>query len=122
MKILLVDDEPAVKLVLARRLTSEGFDVVTAQDGEEALEKVMTQKPDLILLDIMLPKMSGNAVAAKLHEQPETAGIPVIFITCLVNSSEARAMGYASGNNQIIGKPVESAELIQLIRQQLKAA
>ena len=116
-KILLVDDEPSVQAVLARRLKAEGYDVVTASDGEEAVKKAGTERPDVILLDIMLPKMSGNAVAAELQEHKETAEIPVIFITCLVNNAEARVMSYMSGGNRIMGKPVDSDDLIQLIEQ-----
>ena len=116
-KILLVDDEPSVQTVLARRLHAEGYSVVTASDGEEAVQMAGRERPDVILLDIMLPKMSGNAVAAQLHENSETADIPVIFITCLVNNAEARVMSYMSGGNRIMGKPVDSDDLIQLIEQ-----
>ena len=116
-KVLLVDDEPSVQAVLMRRLQAEGYDVVTASDGEEALKKAGLEHPDVILLDIMLPKMSGNAVAAELHDRKETAHIPVIFITCLVNNAEARVMSYMSGGNRIMGKPVDSDDLIDLIEQ-----
>src|SRR6185295_11216219 len=115
MKILLADDEPDVQQVLVRRLRAVGYHVVTASDGEEALRVAGLEHPDVILLDIMLPKKNGNVVAAELLEKKETANIPVIFITCLVNTNEARVMNYVSGNNRIMGKPINSADLIGLI-------
>ncbi len=122
MRILLCDDEPDVQRVLARRLVAEGYQVVTASDGEEALRKAGTEKPDVILLDIMLPKKNGNMVAAELQERPETANIPIIFITCLVNTNEARVMQYRSGGNTIMGKPIDSNDLMRLIEQSHAAA
>ncbi len=121
-KILLADDEPDVQRMLARRLVSEGYQVVTASDGEEAILKAFQEKPDVILLDIMLPKKNGNIVAAELQEKPETAGIPIIFITCLVNTNEARVMQYRSGGNTIMGKPIDSNDLMQLIERSRMAA
>ena len=122
MRILLCDDEPDVQRVLARRLQAEGYEVVTASDGEEALKKAATEKPDVILLDIMLPKKNGNMVAAELQEKPETRHIPIIFITCLVNTNEARVMQYRSGGNTIMGKPIDSNDLMRLIEQAHAAA
>ena len=116
-RVLLVDDEPSVQQVLARRLRANGYEVTTAEDGKEAIEKVGREHPDVVLLDIMLPKMSGNAVAAELHEKSETANIPVIFITCLVNNNEARVMSYKLGGNRIMGKPIDNDDLIHLIEE-----
>ena len=116
-KILLADDEQDIRQMLVRRLHAEGYEVVTAEDGEEALRKADTEKPDVILLDIMLPKKNGNTVAAELQEKVETAKIPVIFITCLVNTNEARVMNYRSGGNHIMGKPIDSRDLVHLIEQ-----
>ncbi len=121
-RILLVDDEPALRQVLVRRLQAEGYEVTTAEDGEEALAKASSEKPDVILLDIMLPKMNGNMVAAELQERKETAHIPVIFMTCLVNTNEAKVMNYQSGGCHIMGKPVESNDLIQLIEKARQGA
>jgi DNA-binding response OmpR family regulator len=116
-KILLADDEPSVQRVLARRLQAEGYQVVTAADGDEALQKANLERPDVILLDIMLPKKNGNVVAAELREQRDTARIPIIFITCLVNNNEARVMRYQAGGNRIMGKPIDSRDLIELIEE-----
>ena len=116
-KVLLADDEPGVQRVLARRLEAQGYQVLTAADGEEALQKARSEHPDVILLDIMLPKKSGNVVAAELREQGDTTEIPVIFITCLVNNDEARVMHYQSGANRIMGKPIDSRDLVRLIEE-----
>ena len=122
MKILLADDEPDVRRVLERRLTAEGHKVVIATDGLEAMAMAGREKPDVILLDIMLPKKDGNMIAAELQEKPETAKIPIIFITCLVNNNEARVMHYRSGSNMIMGKPIDHKDLMVLIRQAVVAA
>ena len=116
-RVLLVDDERDVRQMLVRRLQAEGYEVMTAVDGEEGLRKAIKERPDVILLDIMLPKKDGNTVAEELRRSPETANIPVIFITCLVNTQEAKVMNYRSGSNCIMGKPIDSRDLIKLIEQ-----
>jgi len=80
-KILIVDDEHDIVVILKMALEKEGYEVVEAFDGVEALQKVKETNPDLILLDIMMPKMDGHSVNLKLKENPETAKIPVIVIT-----------------------------------------
>ena len=80
-KILIVDDERDIVIILRLALEKEGFEVSEAYDGVEALQKVALDKPDIILLDIMMPKMDGHSVNLKLKENPETAKIPVIVIT-----------------------------------------
>lgn len=80
-KILIVDDEHDIILILKMALQKAGYETDEAYDGLQALEKVGSFKPDLILLDIMMPKLDGNSVNLKLKENPETAKIPVIIIT-----------------------------------------
>ncbi len=116
-RVLLVDDEPSVLQVLSQRLKTQGYEVFTATDGEEALQKADREHPDVILLDIMLPKKNGNAVAAELREKQGTAKIPIIFITCLISNNEARVMHYQSGGQRILGKPIDSRVLVQLIEE-----
>lgn len=117
MKILLADDEKSVQHVLGRRLQARGYEVVTASNGEEAVQKAGNEHPDLILMDIMMPKKNGNEAAAELHERKDTAHIPIIFLTCLVNNEEARRMNYKSGNHRIMGKPIDPNGLIRLIEE-----
>lgn len=80
-KILIADDEKDVIFVLENALIKEGYKVISASDGVEALQKVAAEKPDLILLDIMMPRLDGHSVNVKLKENPKTANIPVIVIT-----------------------------------------
>ena len=80
-KILIVDDERDIVVILKLALEKEGYEVVEAYDGIEALEKIAIAKPDLILLDIMMPRMDGYTMKLKLKENSETANIPVIIIT-----------------------------------------
>ncbi len=83
-KILLVDDDITLHEMYAERLRAEGYVVVSAYDGEEALSKVYKEKPDLILLDIMMPKINGIDVMKKLRDDDTTKNIPVILLTALV--------------------------------------
>ena len=95
-RILVVDDEPDVVTVMKFTLETRGFEVVTAYDGEEGLRKVKTENPDLIILDVLMPKMYGNTLVAELENNPETKNIPIIFLSCLVNDEDR-------GRNRICG-------------------
>jgi len=83
-KILLVDDDMTLHEMYAERLRAEGYNIVSAYDGEEALDKINKEMPDLILLDIMMPKINGIDVMKKIREDEKTANIPVILLTALV--------------------------------------
>lgn len=113
--ILIVDDTPDVLLVLSRRLESWGYKVLTSEDGEEALGIADRQPLDLILLDIMMPRMKGREVCARLKANPKTKHIPVIFLTALGLSDHVKA-GMDTGAEDYIVKPFEPAELKERIR------
>jgi DNA-binding response OmpR family regulator len=83
MKILLIEDDKFLRTVLEKKLLTEGFEVVSAVDGDEALEKIISDKPDLILLDIILPKKSGFLVLENIKKDPELRKLPVIIISNL---------------------------------------
>jgi len=83
-KLLIVDDEPDAVLILAKTLLARGYRVITAESGLQAINMAKMGKPDLILLDILMPDMDGTQVAAALQENPTTQNIPVIFLTCLI--------------------------------------
>jgi putative two-component system response regulator len=104
-KILVVDDTPQNVKLLADILTVEGFDVVTAASGEEALEKVEAESPDLILLDIMMPGMSGYDVCGRLKANSATKNIPVIFVTAM-HEIEDETKGFELGAVDYIAKPI----------------
>ncbi len=87
-KILLVDDDPLLVRMYQKKLENDGYTVITADDGDTALAKITEVKPDLILLDIMMPKTNGLQVLAKLKEDKDTANIPVILLTNVYGSDE----------------------------------
>jgi CheY-like chemotaxis protein len=112
----MVDDEPDIRKIGLVSLRSVGkWTTVSASSGEEALNLAAQEKPDLILLDVMMPGMTGPDVLAKLRQQPETAAIPVIFMTAKVQRTEID--GYlALGAAGVISKPFDPMLLPQQIR------
>jgi DNA-binding response OmpR family regulator len=105
--ILVVDDEPAVRRVLLMRLQLAGYNVVSAEDGEEALEKFHSESPDLVVLDVMLPKMDGFAVCRRLRAE---SCVPIIFLSALESISE-RVAGLDLGADDYLPKPFSPKEL-----------
>ncbi len=110
-KILIVDDEEDVLLMLETRFAAEGYSVITADNGEQAIFLANFQKPDLIVLDIQMPDMDGGEVASKLKEDPATCNIPVVFSTCLLSSSESSQRRRKSGGNIMLAKARDNKEL-----------
>ncbi len=80
-KVLIIDDEPDMVTFLSTLLEDNGYDIVTAADGEEGLEKVKSEKPDLISLDLLMPNKTGIKMYRELRKDPEVAGIPVVMVT-----------------------------------------
>ena len=109
-KVLVVDDTKDILVVVSKRLQSWGYDPLTADSGEEGLRIALEQVPDLILLDIMMPKMKGRDVCAKLKADPKTEKIPVIFLTALGLADHIKA-GMDLGADDYIVKPFEPADL-----------
>ncbi|RDS89920.1 EAL domain-containing response regulator [Pseudomonas fluorescens] len=117
--LLIVDDEPQVRKLLETLLQHEGYQTLTAASGEEALQLVAKQPPDLILLDIMMPGMDGYEVASQLKGDAATASIPIIMLSALSESS-ARVSGLETGAEEFISKPVERVELWLRVRNLLR--
>ncbi|MBI2095332.1 MAG: response regulator [Candidatus Omnitrophica bacterium] len=117
-RILLVDDEPNIIKVVGRRLEAEGFEVIPAMDGESAFEKARSGKPDLVILDLMLPGLNGYEVCRLLKAGAGTWNIPVIMLTARVQESD-EARGFECGTDAYIGKPFRARELLDKIRQLL---
>jgi len=113
--ILLIDDDAGIRKMLGRRLERQGFRVVGAEDGEEGLRIAQEQLPDLVLLDIMMPRMKGRDVCAKLKADPKTTHIPVIFLTALGLADHISA-GMRLGADDYIVKPFHPEELKERIR------
>ena len=109
--ILVVDDSPDIALISARMLTSRGFAAITSNDGAEALVLVTRQRPSLILLDVMMPGMSGLDVLRALKADPHTATIPVIMVTAKTTDDDVLS-GYQQGADYYITKPFTADELV----------
>ncbi|NWF12297.1 EAL domain-containing response regulator [Pseudomonas reactans] len=117
--LLIVDDEPQVRKLLETLLHHEGYQTVSASSGEEALQVVAQQAPDLILLDIMMPGMDGYEVASQLKSDDVTAGIPIIMLSALSDPG-ARVSGLESGAEEFLSKPIERIELSLRVRNLLR--
>lgn len=117
-KVLIVDDEPDVVSFLERTLVSDGFDVVKAYDGIGALDLINTEKPDIVLLDIMMPMMSGYEVCQQIKSDPQTSAIPVMCLTS-AHTPDARTKSLKAGAVELITKPFFPSELLAQIRRHL---
>jgi CheY-like chemotaxis protein len=120
-KILLVDDSATVLMMERMILAAERFEVLTATNGLEAQETAKRELPDLILMDVVMPKVTGLDACKALRADPATRHIPIILVT---TRSEAQTMeqGYENGCNDYVTKPVNSSELLGKIRNLLGAA
>jgi DNA-binding response OmpR family regulator len=118
-KILIVDDEPGVRDILRVNLESEGYVVSEASDGFEALERTQAEAPDLIVLDLMMPRLSGWEVLCRLEGDPASAGTPVVILSAL--SDEANIMrGLEQGALDYVPKPFDPLVISQKVRLLLK--
>ncbi len=117
--VLVVDDEPNIVLSLKFLITQEGFEVRTAGSGEEALQALAEQVPDLILLDVMMPKPDGYEVCQKIRATPEWKDIPVIMLTAKGRDVE-KEKGFAMGADDYITKPFSTKELVSKVLDILK--
>ncbi|MGL6258411.1 response regulator [Vibrio sp. WXL210] len=120
-KILIADDEPVNVRVLESFLRLEGYQVTTAYDGQQALEQIKRQQPDLVLLDVMMPEMNGYQVCRHLRERFDHAELPIIMLTAL-NQAEDKIKGFSSGANDFLSKPFNKPELAARIRAHLQAS
>ncbi len=113
-KILIADDEPDILEILKYNLSNEGYEVVTAKDGDEAIEKARRTQPDLIVLDVMMPKKTGVEVCQVLRAQPAFKETLIIFLTA-VNDEGAQIKGLETGADDYISKPVSPRVLLSRI-------
>jgi len=118
-KVLVVDDEPRNVRLLSMILKTQGYDVLQGYSGEEALEKVETESPDLILLDIMMPRMNGYEVCKRLREAEHTEAIPIVMITAL-RGLEEKVKALDIGADDFISKPFDKLEVLARIRTLLR--
>ena len=119
MKILVVDDETQLVDMIKMRLEANNYEVITANDGQEALQKARSQSPDLIILDLMLPKLDGYKVCRMLKFDEKYKSIPIIMLTARVQETDKK-MGEEVGAEAYIIKPFESQALLSKIEELLE--
>lgn len=120
-KILIVDDEPNIVISLEFLMKKEGFEVAVANDGDEALSKVGSFNPDLLLLDVMMPKKSGFEVCEALRSDPGKAGLLIVMLTAKGRDTEV-AKGLAIGADAYVTKPFSTKELVSKVKTMLGMA
>jgi CheY-like chemotaxis protein len=114
-KILLVDDSSTVIMMEKMMLASGGYDIVVARDGEEGVAKAATELPDLILLDVVMPKMDGIEACRRIRANPATQDIPIIMVTTRSEAGNVET-SYRNGCNDYVNKPLNNAELLAKVR------
>lgn len=119
-KILVVDDYAENVELVQELLTTNGYQVTTAYSGEEALEKIHREIPDLILLDIMMPKMDGYEVCEELRKDEETKDIPIIFVTAKTEVKDWTHAIFNVGVNSYITKPINPKKLLEKVKSVLR--
>lgn len=119
-KILIVDDETLVVKALTEKLASEGFLPDYARDGEEALLKVKQTKPDLILLDIIMPKLDGISVLKRLKAVPETQNIPVIILTNLYDDKKVSEVLRNGGTDYLVKVDHRLSDIVNRVKEKLQ--
>lgn len=113
-RILIADDDPTIIRLLQVNLEMEGYDVVTAVDGQDAVEKAAAERPDLIILDIMMPRLDGWAAQEALAADADLAGTPVIFLSARAQQADLRR-GYEAGVAEYVTKPFDPTALLDII-------
>jgi CheY-like chemotaxis protein len=115
-RVLVVDDDEVIRQLIAVNLTLEGFDVATAIDGEDCLDKVKAIDPDVITLDVMMPRLDGWETAVQLRQAPQTAHIKVVLITARAQEDDMER-GRGVGADAYLTKPFDPGEMIRVVRE-----
>jgi len=114
--VLVVDDDEVIRQLIVVNLQLEGFEVETAVDGRDCLDKVADFQPDVITLDVMMPRLDGWVTATQLRKNPATAGIRIVLITARAQEDD-RIRGHHAGVDAYLTKPFDPVEMIRVVRQ-----
>ena len=117
-KILLVDDAETILMMERMILNKAGYELITAKDGQEAVTKASAERPDLILMDVVMPKMSGFEACKQLRSQDATKAIPIIMVTTR-GEAESVESGFQSGCSDYITKPINGLEVLSKVKSAL---
>ena len=117
--ILVVDDDPSNRLLLEELLHAQGYEVMTAEDGQQALDTVCRRAPDLVLCDVMMPQLNGFDFCRRLKDNPETELTPVVLVTALMATAD-RVRGIEAGADDFLNKPYDHSELLARVRSLLR--
>jgi CheY-like chemotaxis protein len=117
-KVLVVDDERGIVEIVEFELKFHGYEVITASSGKEGLEKCKRLKPDAVIMDIMMPGMTGNQAAEEIKNDPSTSHIPIIFLTGMVRTKEV-PKDRVMGGQYLLAKPFKSGQLVSMLRKAL---
>ncbi|MDX9698147.1 MAG: response regulator [Rhodocyclaceae bacterium] len=120
-KILIADDEQNILISLEFLMKREGYEVIVAQDGEEAVHKIRSERPDLVLLDVMMPRKSGFEVCQEVKADAELAQVRILMLTAKGRDTEV-AKGLALGADAYMTKPFSTRELVEKVRSMLDGA
>lgn len=115
LKVLVVDDEEPILDLVATLLEARAHEVKTAASGEQALDLVERERPDVMLLDIMMPGLDGATVAQRLREDPKTSDIPIVFLTGLIDNQEMHRRGPKIGGQYFLAKPFDVQHLMEVL-------
>jgi DNA-binding response OmpR family regulator len=119
--VVVADDAEDVLTLVKATLTRAGYDVVTAGDGEAALEAIRAHRPAVVVLDVSMPKLDGLEVLSRMRDDPEHANVPVVLLSALAQESDV-SRGYAAGASQYVRKPFSPRELIAIVEELVAAA
>src|SRR3954469_10745751 len=120
-RVLVVDDDDVIRQLITVNLELEGFDVVTATDGQDALDKVKSAQPHVVTLDVMMPRVDGWEAAARLRADPETAHVKVVLLSARAQEADIQR-GEKIGVDAYLTKPFDPDELIDIVRRLFEAA
>lgn len=115
-KVLIVEDEDVLRNVLAKKLEKEGYDVIVASDGEKGMENIRSEHPDIVLLDIMLPKKNGYQILEEMHDDEELKKIPVLVISNSGQPVEVKKLLELGACDYLVKADFEPAEVIDKMR------